>query len=101
MYAHKRYETLDNEYSISWEVVRMELTPMQKELLDNLKNRGASFGTLILVGTVFNETETMLLLADRLNEIELRENRFVTDQEILRVATDLMKEATTRVSVTP
>jgi len=79
----------------------MELTPMQKELLDNLKNRGASFGTLILVGTVFNETETMLLLADRLNEIELRENRFVTDQEILRVATDLMKEATTRVSVTP
>ena len=79
----------------------MELTPMRKAFLDGMKRREATLGTMILVGTVFDTPATMKLFADRINEIELRENRFVTDQEILRAATDLMKEATTRVSVTP
>ena len=79
------------------EVECVELTPeprqVQLDFLAALKYRGASLGTLILVGTVFDLPGPQNLLADRLNEIELRENRLVTDQEILREAIELMKLA--------
>ena len=71
----------------------MALRQAQKDFLDALKYRGASLETLILVGTVFYLPATQNLLADRLNELESKENRLVTNQEILRMALDLMKEA--------
>ena len=79
------------------EVECVELTPEQRQVqaafLEDLRARGASIGTLILVGTVFKPPAVQNLLADRLIEIELREDRFVTDQEILREAIELMKLA--------
>lgn len=71
----------------------MALRQAQKDFLDALKYREASLETLLLVGTVFDLPATQNLLADRLNELELKENRLVTNQEILRMAIDLMKES--------
>jgi len=79
------------------EVEGVELTPEQRQVqldfLADLKCRGASLGTLILVGTVFDLPGPRELLKEKLRAIELRENRLVTDQEILREAVELMKLA--------
>ena len=71
----------------------MALTQLQKDFIDDPRDRGASVPTLIAVGTVVKHPEAIREMAARLWEIEDREDQLVTEQEILRTLMDTMNEA--------
>ena len=71
----------------------MAPTQLQKDFVDDLRDRGASVSTLISVATVINKPKPIREMVRRLAEIEMREDRLVTEQEILRTLVEMMKEA--------
>ena len=65
----------------------------QKEFLQALVDCGLSMGTLLAVGTVVQTEASRMLMTKRILEAEDNGAK-ITDELVLQILTDLMKEAT-------
>ena len=64
----------------------------RKQFLQALVNCGVSIGPLIAVGTVIKTEASMMLMAERILAAEDRGEK-ITDELVLQILVDLMKEA--------